>query len=410
MILDLFAGPGGWDVAARDLDLDVVGIELDPLACATRAAAGLHTIQSNVATYPIPMWSEITGLIASPPCQTFSAAGKREGVRDITKLVKWCHSPGPLPTFNDPRTELVLEPLRWALELNPVWCAWEQVRAVLPIWEACAVTLQHEGWHTWTGILKSERYGVPQTRERAILMAHRGHSIHPPTPTHQEYEPGVPARHEESFFGEILPWVSMAEALGWGAGDRPCVTVTGGGTDTGGAEPLSHPTRFRDSVEARSWVVNTGRDWKPGGSREDAQQIPLTEPAPAVSAKSGGQWVFGDQVRAKGTIRTNEEPAPTISASADNGNFRWTQERPATTIAGDERCFSPGEHMANDGRDNSRMVGRSENTIKLTIADALILQSFPADYPVAGSKTAQFTQIGNAIPPLLARAILKEFI
>jgi hypothetical protein len=48
------------------------------------------------------------------------------------------------------------------------------------------------------------------------------------------------------------------------------------------------------------------------------------------------------------------------------------------------------------------MVGRSEDAIRLTIVDALILQSFRPDYPVQGKKTKQFEQIGNAIPPLLA--------
>ncbi len=82
----------------------------------------------------------------------------------------------------------------------------------------------------------------------------------------------------------------------------------------------------------------------------------------------------------------------------------WT--RPATTLTTDPRIFHPGGHIANDGRDNSRMVGRSQDTIRITPADALALQSFPAGYPVQGSKTKQFEQIGNAIPPLLAWHLL----
>jgi site-specific DNA-cytosine methylase len=45
--VDLFAGPGGWDVAARELGVETVGIELDEAACATREAADLSTNPSG---------------------------------------------------------------------------------------------------------------------------------------------------------------------------------------------------------------------------------------------------------------------------------------------------------------------------------------------------------------------------
>lgn len=47
--IDLFAGPGGWDVAAADLGFRPLGIELDADACATRDAAGHRTLQADVA-------------------------------------------------------------------------------------------------------------------------------------------------------------------------------------------------------------------------------------------------------------------------------------------------------------------------------------------------------------------------
>lgn len=50
-IVDLFAGPGGVDVAAEKMGVPTAGIEWDADACETRRAAGLGTIQGDVRQY-----------------------------------------------------------------------------------------------------------------------------------------------------------------------------------------------------------------------------------------------------------------------------------------------------------------------------------------------------------------------
>lgn len=78
-IVDLFAGHG-WDVAARALELpDPLGIEWDDAACATRRAAGMPTLQADIAALDPLDFGPVDGLIASPPCQSFSGAGKGLG-------------------------------------------------------------------------------------------------------------------------------------------------------------------------------------------------------------------------------------------------------------------------------------------------------------------------------------------
>ena len=99
------------------------------------------------------------------------------------------------------------------------------------------------------------------------------------------------------------------------------------------------------------------------------------------------------------------EPAPTVDAKAGSA---WALTRPATTIVGSfcpDVVAAPGYRAAGSGpRQNA------EGSIKITERDALILQSFDPDYPVQGSRSKRFQQIGNAVPPLLAWHVLKAVL
>lgn len=181
---DLFAGAGGWDLAAAQLGIHARGVENMKEARATRDAAGLTTIHDDVWTFEPD--GKATGLIASPPCQTFSAAGKGSGrkalddvlrgIRDnYTSSLDHLHFLGE--EVGDNRTALVLTPLHFALNGGYEWLAWEQVPTVLPVWEACAEVLRAQGWSVWTGLLQAEMFGVPQTRKRAFLLAQVGAMI-----------------------------------------------------------------------------------------------------------------------------------------------------------------------------------------------------------------------------------------
>ncbi len=261
--VDLFAGPGGWDVGAHMLGIQPVGIEWDDAACQTRKAAGLLTVQADIARLDPLDFAPCDLLIASPPCQAWSMAGKRGGERDKEHVVQCLHELAAgadtraehRAKCEDERSMLVVEPLRWALALQPRLLAFEQVPPVLGLWTLIAALLEPHGWHCWAGVLEAERYGVPQTRERAILMGSRDGVPHPPRATHQRYVPGEPQRHDVTFDGEILPWVSMAEALGWTDPPCPAPTVTAGGGANGGVEVFGRGGRERlrsASREARA--------------------------------------------------------------------------------------------------------------------------------------------------------------
>jgi hypothetical protein len=98
--VDLFAGAGGWDVYCAELGIDALGIELDPQACETRAAAGFRTLQADVSKLdPVDYPCDI--LIASPPCTAFSMAGKGMGESEGTSNCRVGSRPRPRPNTTE---------------------------------------------------------------------------------------------------------------------------------------------------------------------------------------------------------------------------------------------------------------------------------------------------------------------
>ncbi|WP_063886210.1 DNA cytosine methyltransferase [Streptomyces sp. Root63] len=220
--VELFAGPGGMTLGLHAANIDGTGIEWDPNAVATRRSAGLPTIHADVRAHGPADFPDATVLAGGPPCQTFTVAGNGTGrmaLAGILAAIKRMTARGATPySFEDDRTTLVLEPLRWALEAIDAGRPYElivleQVQQVQQVWNGYADALTAEGYHVATGVLATEQYGVPQTRRRAVLIASLHGPVALPEPTHRLYRKGVP-QHEGD--ARLLPWVSMGDAL-----DRP---------------------------------------------------------------------------------------------------------------------------------------------------------------------------------------------
>ncbi|MFJ7261633.1 DNA cytosine methyltransferase [Streptomyces globosus] len=393
-VLDLFAGPGGWSHPLKVFGIREVGLEWDEWACKTRAAAGQLTIRTDVALYPTrPLAGRTWGCLASPPCQAWSMAGKRLGLVDqplvhqaVADLATGRDTRAKLLTAcKDVRSLLAAEPMRYLHALNtvgePDWIAMEEVPDVLPLWKQYAAILRTWGFSVWTGILNAADYGVPQTRRRAILLASRVRTAEPPAPTHAR------AAEPESLFGPGRErWVSMADALGWGATDRPTPTVCAGGGPGGGPEPFPSGAR-KTLADAR----DRGR-WKhPTPGRTDGR----TEhggPAGKTTGEAGWSCSLRSNNQAKATIRTVDEPAGTLFFGHRANECVWVSEPTAAELGVD----APS--------------GPAPEAIRITAAEAGALQSFPADYPWQGNKGQQFSQIGNAVPPRLAAHLLAPHV
>jgi len=377
-VRDLFAG-SGWGVACRQLGWEEHGVEIMPEAQATRAAAGMKTVGDDVRDVePVP--GEYEGEIASPSCKRYSAAGNGAGRRALDAVLagvaryregrplSWDES---VALVGDADAALTLEPLRVALGSMPRFIVWEQVPAVLPVWKACAEVLAERSYSTAVEVLNAEQYGVPQTRRRAILVARRdGIQARMPKPTHSRYYSRDPERLDTG----VLPWVSMAEALGWGMTQRPSMTVTGGGTDTGGPEPFGNAARkgMLRELAAQRW------SWGPRPDR------PLDLPALAIRTSAGGmepgsfRWQLRNNNQPKACVRSEDQPSGTLFFGERANWAGWEQQ---------------------DG----------QLIRKVLPEEVAVLQTYPADFPFQGTKGRRMQQIGNAVPPLLALAILRMF-
>lgn len=374
---DLFAGTG-WGVACQRLGIAEDGWEIMKEARATRAVHGMRNAGRDVR--------EVLGHeggydieIASPSCKRYSMAGNGAGRRALDAVLRGVqrYADGEPMTWaqavelvGDQDAALTLEPLRVALDSPARFLAWEQTPAVLPIWEACAEVLAHHGWSVRTAILNAEQYGVPQTRRRAVLVARRdGERATLPTPTHSRYYNRDPKRLDTG----VKPWVSMAEALGWTGGQAEAVSNYG-----------------------------TGGDPRNRGVRQD------TEPFATITSKAD-RVVLRNGNQANACEQDIEQPAATMAFGHNAANFTWRQgapiDRPATTVLGDSRLGAPGHR--DRSTDGERHHARS---MKITIEQAALLQTYSRGFTFEGTKGKQFEQVGNAVPPLLAEAILSTFL
>lgn len=273
-------------------------------------------------------------------------------------------------------------------------------------------------------------HAVPQTRKRAILIAKRdpdldGEAV-PPVPTHSRYY----SRDRKRLDAGVLPWVSMAEALGWGMTERSFTHA-----HTRRSKAFTDGGRPDRAVESPAPTV-TGHDGHPRGGFEWVDHAGSAAERSARVMRSN--YGTGGYASLRGE-RAADEPSAAITSRADGNQWHLDPNKPATTVAGDPRLTARKHHY--HGEQNS-------TSTRVTVAEAAALQSYPPDFRWDGevtkerfarvwdrhrdpsdpddegeyhfesrgiqtkpiTKTKQFLQVGNAVPPLLAEAILRAVI
>ncbi|MGW7050527.1 DNA cytosine methyltransferase [Streptomyces sp. NPDC054887] len=371
-VLDLFAGPGGLDVAGQVLDIPSLGIEWDRSACLTRYAAGLDTLHADVSAVRRDSFEslppEINVLAGGPPCQTYSVAGHGAGRQALDRVKGYIERlmagepdqeiDEDLKTLPDPRTALVLEPLRYAIqatrspnrEHRPYdVIVLEQVREVEALWTHYAKVLEETGLPDGTkykvvvDVLDTETYGVPQTRSRAVLIARREGLGEPslPAPTHLSYD-----------------------AKEW------------------------NRRNGKNEHDQAAGQVHQATLYE--GTKPESDEHQATSDEVRHSWRSMGDALANQGRRTPFLVRSNYG-----SSSHPGRRGVRSDQQPAFTVTGKISRFVVFQHL-------------DENIVyegaRFSMNEAGLLQSFPPDYPWSG--TAQAQQVGNAVPPLFGAHLL----
>jgi len=411
--VDLFCGAGGASCGIETAGFDVVAaVDTDKTALQTHnenlAGEVVHHDLADVDPTVLPAAARDPTLVhGSPPCQGFSVA---RGERSV----------------DDERNGLVFRFVEWLDALEPRVATMENVTGMMSItdhfMDRLEAAFREAGYAVRWRVLNAADYGVPQTRRRVITVAVREDQPLPsrwfPRPTHAETA-------TTTLDGRQLDeWVSVQTAIGDLPGvdeatvPRRLVGDTSGAVARDGGAPAAtvstqgnHAVWLTDQInEAHQ---REGR--RPLQPADEASNTIWAGTPPLLPTHHGADhFEFSDFTTQHDFSITNthpdaDAPSPTLVANATSVPWHPNHDpREATAESADEWEFDePSETLAADARlpNKARAPGNEssqfEGARRLTVRECARLQSFPDWFVFVGSKTAQYRQVGNAVPPLL---------
>ena len=354
--VDLFAGAGGLSLGLADAGFSV-------LVAADRDATALETHAHNIGgltwcgdlvdpsqfTSQLDRWGiDHVDLVAGgPPCQPFSRAGTSK----IADLVK-----KGIRTPKDERAKLWRSFLTVIDHLTARAVLIENVPEFARIQSGAALTallteLEVRGYQTYTKVLESWRYGVPQHRTRLFVVGLRDDS---------DFQWPQPA--------EFIPTLRQA------IGDLP--VVDGGQREEEYPYPKQSSTPF--SRRMRKGLAGPEQSM----IRDHITRFVREDDAEIFAGMRPGQ-----------TYRDVPERLRRYRSDIFNDKYnRLTWDGLSRTITA---------HIAKDGY---WYIHPSQDRT-ISVREAARVQTFPDSFRFAGFPSNRYQQIGNAVPPLLAEEV-----
>lgn len=341
--MDLFSGAGGFSCGLEMVDgfSTEVATDFDPKVLFTfqknfpnsKCICG-NICERNIKDKIISLSKErnVNMIIGGPPCQGFSLKGKNLGIKD-------------------PRNFLFMEYVDIVKKINPKIFIIENVKNLINSENGFFIKQIYEefeklGYTLNHGILNAYDFGVPQTRERTIIIGTNfGARISLPN----EYV------ERKTTVRDAISDLSYLES--------------GEGFDI--SEYLNKPqSEYQKFLRKNSNKLYNHK--ATNHSKRALEKLKLIPPE-------------GDKSSMPRELYGNQQFMTTWS--------RLVWDKPSPTI--DTRFDTPS-----NGRNSHPYLNRS-----ITPREAARIQSFPDDYIFYGNKCSICKQIGNAVPPLLAKAI-----
>lgn len=349
-VVDLFCGAGGLSEGFRQAGYRVLlGTDIDPTFGETFTQS--HDAAAFIAR-PIQSLSS---------ADILSSTGLNKGQLDILVGGPPCqgysvynHGRGE----HDPRAGLFREYLRIVRDVAPKWLVMENVTGLLSISggqliKTIAEEISKLGYSVEWRVLRAEDYGVPQERRRVVFIANRvGAPI---------YFPEIEFGKDKKAFNTI--WDAI--------GDLPLLV-----SNNLSEYALAPQNEFQREVRRVSNTVHNHYGPKLGKANQDRiRHIP-----------QGGSWR---------DIPFDLLPEGMKKAKRSDHTKRYG--RPRLT---DLSCTILTKCDIHWGAYIHPIENRA-----FTVREAARLQSFPDEFVFYGSMTEQFVQVGNAVPPLMAKSI-----
>lgn len=355
IVIDLFAGAGGLSLGFEQAGFDVAAaIDIDPVHCATHA---FNFPQSQVICASVVDLSgadirrragigqrDVDVVCGGAPCQGFSMMGKR--------------------ALDDPRNQLVFHFVRLIKELQPRYFVFENVKGLtlgqhkrfldelMHALEAIGYTVQRD-----FQVLNAAAFGVPQDRRRLFLMGARAGLALPDYP-----QPGEP--------------VTVADAIA----DLP---------DADTFDALWHSDEAQVTFRSRSRYARRLR-----GLVADAGDF-------SAPRNFDAGWLTSSRCTAHTALSRQRFQATEAGKTEPISRFHKLD------LAGVCNTLRAGTDSARGAFTSPRPIHPVFSRV-ITVREAARLHSYPDWFRFHTTKWHGFRQIGNSVPPLLAREVAAE--